>query len=78
MHKEVSTFCEYDFTKKQDVDEFLKTLAWMVDLLFDKLEADQKLERMAVKAHEKGLSVEDVVEITGLSNSKVRALVHSF
>ena len=78
LHKEVSTFCEYDFTKKQDVDEFLKTLAWMVDLLFDKLEADQKLEQMAVKAHKKGLSVEDVADITGLSNSKVRALVHSF
>jgi hypothetical protein len=78
LHKDVSTFCEYDFTKKQDIDEFLKTLRWMVDLLFDKLEADKKIEEMALKAHQKGLPIEDVAEITGLSNSKVRALVHAF
>ena len=78
LHKEVSTFCEYDFTKKQDVDEFLKTLHWMIDVLFDKLEADKKLEQVAIKAFKKGLSIEDVAEITELSTSKIRTLVHSF
>jgi len=78
LHKEVSTFCEYDFTKRQDVEEFLKTLRWMVDVLFDKLESDHKLEQVAIKAYEKGLSIDDVVEITGLSCNKVKALTHSF
>lgn len=78
LHKDVSTFCEYDFTKKQDVDEFLKTLNWLVDVLFDKLESDRKLEQVAIKAYEKGLSIDDVGEITGLSCNKVKALIHSF
>lgn len=78
LHKEVSTFCEYDFTQKQDVDEFLKTLHWLIDVLFDKLEADKKMEDVAKRAFDKGLSIEDVAEVTGLSNSKVRALVHDF
>ena len=78
LHKDVSTFCEYDFTDKQDIQEFLKTLEWLIDVLFDKLEADKKLEQVAVKAYAKGLSIEDVVEITGLSINKVKALIHSF
>lgn len=78
LHKDVSTFCEYDFTQKQDVDEFLKTLNWVVDVLFDKLEADEKLDQIAIKAHAKGLSVDDVAEITGLSKNRINALVHSF
>ena len=47
-------------------------------MLFDKLESDRKLEQVAIKAYEKGLSINDVVEITGLSCNKVKALTHSF
>ncbi len=78
LHKDKSTFGEFDFTEKQDVDEFLKTLNWLIDVVFDKLENDDKMESVAIKAHEKGMSVDDIVEITGLSKNKVNTLIHKF
>ncbi|MDA3883135.1 MAG: TetR/AcrR family transcriptional regulator [Bacteroidales bacterium] len=78
LHKDKSTFGTYDFCEKQDVQEFVKTVEWLVDVLFDKLEIENKLEEVAVKAHKKGISVEDIVEITGLSVNRVHTLTHSY
>ncbi|MCT4646346.1 MAG: TetR family transcriptional regulator [Carboxylicivirga sp.] len=78
LHKDKSTFCEFDFTEKRDVDEFLKTLNWVIDVLFDKLDNEDKMEGVAIKAHAKGMSVDDIAEITGLSKNKVNTLIHRF
>ena len=78
LHRDKSTFCGYDFTEKQDVNEFIKTLEWLIDVLFDKLEFDNKLEQVAVKAHKKGMSVDDIAEITGLTTNKINTLVHEY
>ncbi len=77
LHKDKSTFCEFDFTREEDLAEFVKTLTWLIDLLFDKLETNNKLEDVAIKAYKKGMSVDDIAEITGLTKNKVNTLVHS-
>ncbi|MCW3806068.1 TetR/AcrR family transcriptional regulator [Plebeiibacterium marinum] len=78
LHKEKSTFGEFDFTEKQDVEEFIKTLNWLIDLVFDKLETDNKMDDVAIKAHQKGMEVDDIVEITGLSKNRVNTLIHKY
>lgn len=78
LHKDKSTFCGFDFTEKRDLDEFLKTINWVIDVLFDKLENDNKMEGVAIKAYKKGISINDIVDITGLSKNRVNTLIHSF
>ncbi len=78
LHKDKSNFCEFDFTTEQDTAEFIKTLYWIIDTLFDKLETENKLEQVAIKAHQKGITADDIVEITGLSKNKVNSLIHDF
>ena len=76
LHKDKSTFGTFDFTKGEDVDEFLKTLDWIIDVLFEKLESDNQLDQVVLRANKMGLSVGDIVKITGLSINRVNLLVH--
>ena len=78
LHKDKSTFCDFDFTTEHDTSEFLKTLHWIIDVLFDKLDVDCKLERAVIRAHKKGISIDDIVEIMELPKNKVNRLVHSY
>ncbi len=78
LHKDVSTFCEYDFTIKEDVDEFLKTLTWVIDLIFDKIETNNRIEQIAINAYKKGMSIDDIAEITNLSKNLIKTLIHSY
>ena len=74
LHREKSTFCETDLTKKSERDDFVKTIEWLTDLLFDKIEAASEAKRIAVNALEEGLSQETVAQITGLSLNTVKGL----
>lgn len=76
LHKDASTFCQYDFTNRDDVNEFIKTLHWLIDIVFDKLETEDKLETVAIKAHTKGMTAEDIADITGFTLNKVKLLIH--
>lgn len=75
LHKDVSTFCEYDFTLKQDIDELMKTINWMVDVLFDKLELENQMEQTVIRAYNKGITIDDIAEITNVPTNRVKALV---
>lgn len=75
LHQDKSTYCNLDITKKDDKDELLKTIFWIVDLIFDKKEAISEVEQIAIKAHKKGIVIDDIAEITGLSKEKIENLV---
>ncbi len=75
LHREKSTFCETDLTKKKEREEFLKVIEWLTDLLFDKIEAKNETERIATNALREGLEPEVVAKITGLSLDKTQALI---
>lgn len=74
LHKNISTFCETDLTSKKEQEELTKTIEWLTDLVFDKVEALGEAERIAVNALQKGIDVETTAQITGLTVEKVRAL----
>lgn len=75
LHRGKSTFCTIDITQEGDTQEFNRTIAWLVDVIFDKQEAVNKVEQIAIRAHKKGLSVDDIAEITELSPQKIKALI---
>lgn len=74
LHKDKTTFCETDLTKKKEREEFVKTIEWVTDLIFDKIEAKNETERIAINALEEGIDIETVSRITGLSIDKIRTL----
>lgn len=76
LHREKSTFCETDLTKKSERTDFIKTIDWLVDLIFDKIEAKNETERIATNAIKEGLDPEVVARISGLSLKKIQALIH--
>lgn len=74
LHREKSTFCETDLTKKNEREEFIKTIEWLTDLIFDKIETKNETERIAVNALKEGVEIEAVARITGLSVDKIKTL----
>lgn len=76
LHREKSTFCETDLTKKSERTDFIKTIDWLIDLIFDKIEAKNETERIATNAIKEGLDPEVVARISGLSLKKIQALIH--
>ncbi|MFV0593798.1 MAG: TetR/AcrR family transcriptional regulator [Draconibacterium sp.] len=74
LHREKSTFCETDLTKKSERDDFVKTIEWLTDLLFDKIEAISETERIAINALREGIKPEVVAKISGLSSHKINIL----
>lgn len=74
LHKDKSTFCETDLTKKNEQAGFIKTIEWLTDLIFDKIEAKNQAELIAANAIKEGIDLETISRITGLSVEKVKAL----
>jgi AcrR family transcriptional regulator len=74
LHREKSTFCETDLTKKNEREEFIKTIEWLTDLIFDKIETKNETELIAVNALKEGVEIEAVARITGLSVDKIKTL----
>ncbi len=75
MHKDKTTFCGLDLNKKKDQADFKMFISWLVDLVFDKIEEKEKINQIVRKAQQKGLSVEDIAEITGLSTEEVQKIL---
>lgn len=69
LHKDKSTFCQVDINKKEDRDEFIRTVDWLTDQLFDISENTK-----AIKALKVGVSVDDVAKIFDLPIHKVEQL----
>nr|WP_321355634.1 TetR/AcrR family transcriptional regulator [uncultured Draconibacterium sp.] len=74
LHKDKSTFCETDLKKKEERNEFIRTIEWLTDLIFDKIEAKNEAERIAINALKEGIDTKTISRITGLSVEKIRTL----
>ncbi|MFV0269651.1 MAG: TetR/AcrR family transcriptional regulator [Draconibacterium sp.] len=77
IHKGKSTFCGIDITQKEDVQEFEQTLEWLIDVIFNTQECLSEKEQTALRAFQKGLSVDDIAYITQLSPEKILELTDS-
>ncbi len=75
LHKSKSTFCEMDLTKEEDTKEFIKTIEWMIDLIFDKKETANQMEQVAIDAYKEGVSIEAIVKITKLPTDRIKELI---
>ncbi len=74
LHREKSTFCETDLTRKNEREEFIEVIEWLTDLVFDKIERKSEAERIALNAINEGIDPETISRITGLTLTKVREL----
>ncbi len=74
LHKDKSTFCETDINERNDKEKFIKSLNWLIDLIFDKHEALNDIERIAINAHKENIDIKTISKITGLSIQKLKTL----
>lgn len=74
IHKDKSTFCEMDLNKKQESLSFIRTLNWLIDLIFDKLDELDEKKKIAKRALDKGIDVGTIAEITLLSEEAINEL----
>ncbi len=75
LNKDQSTFCDIDINKKSEKEEFLKLMDWLIDLVFDKIESINEIERVAIRAHENGIDKDTIVKITNLSIERINQLI---
>lgn len=75
LHKDKSTFCNVDINAKSDRLEFIKTIEWLVDLVFDKADDISKAERIAINAYKAGVEPEKIAEFTELSIERIHELI---
>lgn len=74
LHKDKGAFCELDLTQKKHKEDLTKTIEWLIDLVFSASEEMSEIEKIAIRAYKKGLSINDIIEITGLSEEKLNNL----
>jgi len=75
LHKDKSTFCETDINQKNERENFLNTVNWLIDLIFDKIDKVSQLEKVAINAYKEGIEIETIAKITTLSIEKIEKLV---
>ena len=75
LHKEKGPFCEVDIMQKKQKDELLKSLDWLMDLLFETNENKNKIRQAAINANKKGISNIDIAEIFDVSIDEVEKML---
>lgn len=75
LHKDKSTFCETDINHKNEREDFMNTINWLVDLVFDKREKVSEIEKVAINAYKEGIEVKTISKITTLSIEKIKSIV---
>ncbi len=78
LHKDKSTFCNVDITAKADRDDFLKSIEWLIDLIFDSKESNtlREREKIAVKAYREGVEIDKIARFVDLSEKHIRELIN--
>lgn len=66
LHKDKSTFCNTNITKKADREQYVEAIKWIVDLVFDAAERRNEIIEVAKKCLQEGLSIDAVARVTGL------------
>jgi len=72
IHKRHSTFCLVDFVKESD--RVLQGLEQLVDIIFEAKAKENTQKNIAVRALQKGLDVQLIADITGLSLEDIQNL----
>ncbi len=73
-YKDISTFCTIDYSKEDGLKRLLKTIDWLVDISFEKLEENKKLSEMIRKMKEDNLPNKTIAKYTGLSVSEIASI----
>ncbi len=74
LHMDKSTFCNTNITKKADKEKFVEAINWLIDIIFDAKEARSEVEKIALRAINKGMDTELISEITNLPQEIIIAL----
>ena len=76
LHGEYAVFCSVDLNKKEHRQELLRTMDWLVDVLFDISEQKtNRIEQVVIKAYRQGINIETIAEITDLPIKTVENLI---
>ena len=75
IHKDKSTFCTLDLAQENGYKELISTMDWLVDVIFDRVETKTEVEKIAIRAYEKGMDIKEVAELTGLPEHRVQKLI---
>jgi len=75
IHKNQYQFCEVDLNQKKHKDELLRTLDWLVDLIYKENEQVSEIEQIAINAHKEGLDIETINRITGIKIEYLNKLI---
>jgi AcrR family transcriptional regulator len=75
LHKDKSTFCETDINHKNEREDFMNAINWLVDLVFDKREKVSEIEKVAINAYKEGIEIKTISKITTLSIEKIKSIV---
>ncbi len=74
IHMDKSTFCSTDITKKADKEKFKESIGWLIDVIFDAKDTRSEVERIALRAINKGVDNQLICEITNLPIERIIAL----
>lgn len=66
IHKDKYPFCEVDLTQKKHKDELIRTLDWLIDLLFETNKQVGEVEKIALRLRSKGMTRDEIMEITNV------------
>jgi len=72
IHKDKYPFCEVDLNQKKHKDELIRTLDWLIDLLFETNKRASEVEKIALRLYEKGMSNDEILEVTNIDVEQLR------
>ncbi len=67
IHKDKYPFCEVDLTQEKHKDELIKTLDWLIDLLFETNKRSNEIENIALRLYKKGMDKDEILEVTNIN-----------
>ncbi len=75
IHKNQYKFCEVDLNQKKHKEELIRTLDWLIDLLFETNRQVSEVEEIAKRLYNKGMSKDEIMEITNISSQKLDVIL---
>lgn len=73
LHKNRSTFCTIDFSKKEGKALLLKTIKDLTAMLFGE-DVNARILQIGANMKIKGMDIDTIVEMTGLTEAQIRGL----
>lgn len=74
LHKDISTFCEIDFDKKDGKQLLLKTVEQVIEIIFNQKDITKEKEQIAMSLLNHGIDINIISQSTGISNDRIENL----